>query len=677
MRSARLTIVAMVAVVLAVSLHAARQIDPNEIQLQAAINKQTIEGDLKGAINGFQKILNTSGVNRSVAARALLHLGQCHEKLGTAEARRAYERVLKDYADQPEVVRQARARLATLAKVAPNPEDAMQGRLVIGPAYHLRGVASPDGRYIAYCCMVVHEVATGRERQVSANMAAAPRFSPDSENIAYVAQESGAVPELRVVKRTGVEDRLLFKGPDVRNMSLFDWTADGKHLLVRLAREDKTTEMALVPVAGGSPRRVKSPAPCGGGPDEGRLSPDGRYFAYRTQAEGTGGAWTTRVLALDGSFDAPLVERPANAWNIGWTRDGRFAFYSAEPYSEGIWAVKVAEGKAQGLPERAAGKLDDSIRPVGLTPGGAFFYQKRVTDLQVHLMTIAPISGTLKPSHVLNAATAPGWSPDGRYLAYAEAGTGLIVIRTLATGATRTLWTGLPGAIMALEWLPDLKAIAAQGVGPDGTMASIGLRRVDLASGSLSDILLGPAWGQFGANATFSEDEKVVTYKTSGAGQVSSLVRHNLETRQQETLLERKPPAYVSSFSMLPRTGQIAVTVQEVGQSSSLGVLDPASRELRLVHRTPQGVYIPASVSLAWMPDGKSLLFVTAPGATKGTPMSLFRIPVSGGQPEKLFEAETIFQVRVHPDGSQVALDTRSYKMETRAVDNLFSAAKK
>jgi len=33
--------------------------------------------------------------------------------------------------------------------------------------------------------------------------------------------------------------------------------------------------------------------------------------------------------------------------------------------------------------------------------------------------------------------------------------------------------------------------------------------------------------------------------------------------------------------------------------------------------------------------------------------------------------------VRVHPDGSQVALDTRSYKMETRAVDNLFSAAKK
>ena len=57
--------------------------------------------------------------------------------------------------------------------------------------------------------------------------------------------------------------------------------------------------------------------------------------------------------------------------------------------------------------------------------------------------------------------------------------------------------------------------------------------------------------------------------------------------------------------------------------------------------------------------------------------MSLNRIPVSGGRPEKLFEAELIFQVRVHPDGSQVALDTRSYRMETFVVDNLFAATKK
>ena len=77
------------------------------------------------------------------------------------------------------------------------------------------------------------------------------------------------------------------------------------------------------------------------------------------------------------------------------------------------------------------------------------------------------------------------------------------------------------------------------------------------------------------------------------------------------------------------------------------------------------------------MPDGQSLLFVTAPRATNGSPMSLFRIPVSGGKPEKLFEAELIFQVRVHPDGSRIALDTRNYTWETFVVDNLFAGAKK
>ena len=215
------------------------------------------------------------------------------------------------------------------------------------------------------------------------------------------------------------------------------------------------------------------------------------------------------------------------------------------------------------------------------------------------------------------------------------------------------------------------KALAAQGMGPDATPASIGLRRVDLASGSLSDMLVGPGWRQFGANARLSADGKVITYKTYEAGQVTKLARYHVDTREQEVLLERKPPVYISAFSVLPRTGQIAVALQETDKGSVLGLLDLSSRELRPVYETVRGDFIPANNAVAWMPDGKWLFFVTSPGRTKGTPMSLFRIPVTGGQPEKLFEADTIFQVRVHPNGTQVAIETRSFKMETRAVDIL------
>ena len=231
---------------------------------------------------------------------------------------------------------------------------------------------------------------------------------------------------------------------------------------------------------------------------------------------------------------------------------------------------------------------------------------------------------------------------------------------------------------MSLRWFPDQKALAAQGPGPEGGMNSVRLHRVDLTTGSLSDILLGRNWREMGANPTFSPDRTSIIYKAfDGVRQVSSLTRYNLETRLLEVLVERKPPQYVSAFSVLPQTGQIAVAFDEGDGTSSVRLLDPASRELRSVYSTPRGNYIPAANVLHWMPDGKSLLFVTAPSATGGSPMSLFRIPVSGGQPEKLFEAESIYQVRVHPDGRQIALDTRSIKMETWVVDNLFAVAKK
>ena len=680
MRSAGLAaVVVVLAVAAAVAIHAAPQIDPSEIQLQAAVNKATVDGDLKGAILDFQKILNTPGVSRPVAANALLHLGQCHEKLGSAEARSSYERVLKDFADQGDVVRQARERLATLAKTAaPFPEDALQGRRVIGPSIHRRGVVSPDGRYVASCCIVVHDVATGREHRIAADMVAEIVFSPDSGEIAYVVEPANEPPELRTVKRTGADDRLILKRADVTDIALFGWMPDGKELLARLTREDKSTELALVPIAGGAHLTVRSPSPYTGPAERGQLSPDGKYLAYRTQAAGAGGAWTTRLFALDGGLDTLLVDRPANAWNAGWTGTGRFVFYSTERGSEGVWAVEVVGGKAQGPPERVAGKLDDSIQPVGLTREGAFFYQRQLLDFQVRLMSVAPASGALKTSRVLSDSQSPDWSPDGRHLACAQTGTGLVTIHTLATGATRTLWTGLPGAIMSLKWYPDLAALAAQGVGPDGTMASIGLRRVDLESGSLSDVLLGPPWGTFGANPTFSADGKIVTYWGFGPSpQVTTLTRHNLGTGAKEILLERKAPQYVSAFSVLARTGQIAVAVGEINEPTSLGLLDPSSRELRIIHRTPRGDFIPAFLAVAWMPDGNSLLFVTAPEATNLSPMSLYRIPVSGGQPEKLFEADGIWQVRVHPDGRLVAIETRSYEFETLVADKLVAAANK
>src|SRR5712692_4786872 len=69
-----------------------------EVALKAAMDKEVVDGDLKGAIEQYRRLAQSA--NRAVAATALLHMGQCYEKLGDTEGRKAYERVVNKYADQ-------------------------------------------------------------------------------------------------------------------------------------------------------------------------------------------------------------------------------------------------------------------------------------------------------------------------------------------------------------------------------------------------------------------------------------------------------------------------------------------------------------------------------------------------------------------------------------------------
>ena len=92
-------------------LHAAPQTaDKAEVAYKAALEKEVADGDLKSAIAQYERLAR--GSNRAVAAKALVRMGQCYEKLGSAEARKAYERAIREFAEQKDAASQARARLA-------------------------------------------------------------------------------------------------------------------------------------------------------------------------------------------------------------------------------------------------------------------------------------------------------------------------------------------------------------------------------------------------------------------------------------------------------------------------------------------------------------------------------------------------------------------------------------
>lgn len=87
----------------------ATEADP-ERRLEAAIHREIVLGDLKGAMTQYQIVIRGMG-NKAVVSRALYRYARCLEKLERrTEAHDVYARVIKDFSDQPEAAL-TRARL--------------------------------------------------------------------------------------------------------------------------------------------------------------------------------------------------------------------------------------------------------------------------------------------------------------------------------------------------------------------------------------------------------------------------------------------------------------------------------------------------------------------------------------------------------------------------------------
>ena len=140
---------------------------------QQALELERSKGDLAGAIQIYQRIVNEFSTEKAVAANALFRLGSCQERLGQAQARASYERLVREYGDQAALTENARTRLSAMAAAENAPRNPaitileMDPRTgaIHGPALRLtQGNAlseqypkwSPDGRSIAFRRSTIH-----------------------------------------------------------------------------------------------------------------------------------------------------------------------------------------------------------------------------------------------------------------------------------------------------------------------------------------------------------------------------------------------------------------------------------------------------------------------------------------------------------------------------------------
>ena len=83
--------------------------------LESARKTAVVDGNLPAAIKQYQAIADRyAKTDRAAAAEALLRMADAYQKLGDAQARTTYERIVRDYADQATPVATARGRLASL-----------------------------------------------------------------------------------------------------------------------------------------------------------------------------------------------------------------------------------------------------------------------------------------------------------------------------------------------------------------------------------------------------------------------------------------------------------------------------------------------------------------------------------------------------------------------------------
>ena len=245
----------LVACLLAAMPLAAQNSTRADVELQRAIQKEIVDGDLRGAMEAFRRLAARTA-EPGVAAKALLHLAECHEKLGSAEAKKTYRELLRRYPDGQEAV-VARQRMAGSNQAK---TSLVVRKLWDGSRYGNTGSPSPDGRYLSFTRWVpnaelgVLDTVTGQDWDVTKRpgaentMAMNGIFSPDSSELAYSWWGPDDKNELRIVPRTGGAPRTIFKAESGQVIP-YAWTNDKRWILASIRPSNR---LAWIAVADGS-----------------------------------------------------------------------------------------------------------------------------------------------------------------------------------------------------------------------------------------------------------------------------------------------------------------------------------------------------------------------------------------------------------------------------------------
>lgn len=676
-----------------------------ELLYQQALYEMEGKGNYSKAIESFTLVMTKFPKEKVTAAKALLNIGRCYEKLGKSEATKAYERILREFKDQISIVAEARTRLATLKQSTE--EVVRQSQITnrqiwAGKDVDTEGAPSPDGQYLSYShkgSLALYNVKTGErsilgnpgsDRHMSVNESV---WSPDSKQIAYgLIDEDHGIAEIQLVNADGAIHRKLCSA-DTGSSYIWveDWSKDGLTILAVFQNSDGSdSKIALVSVVDGSVRFVKTMSNWSWGLSHKLFfSPDGRFIAYSSPTEKKSKSCDVFVIAVDGTNEINITQHPDDDRVLGWDPDGsKLLFASNRGGGYSIWAIPIVNGQPQEYPKLVKDNIG-KISPMGLTSDGSLYYSvTSAKESNIYLASVDPQTGKIVSQP--KAATMQNngfnhsftWSPDGKKLLYlsdffriANDNWNKTFMLTPETGLEKRVVSQIASdTVIAYNWFPDGKHLAVVGIFSDG---SKGICKLNIQNGKLMPILTSKSKDTTYWFPSVSPDGKSI-FTHTWLKNNQSIYSYDIEKNKKKLLFQSGKDRYIYSVRLSSDGKQLAFILMTIRPEEfpALMVMSSSGGEATAIYRNN----IPGQFGnfawyygLDWSPDGQYIYFAKRPDSV--SPYELLRVPVQGGSPEQTgVEMEGLHCISIRPDGKQIAFSAGADpKQEIWVMENIFA----